>query len=381
MKVIGIDARFYGQTGPGRYAKNIVKRLEEIDTKNKYFVFLRKSGFESYIPSNPNFTKVLADFAWYSFEEQIFFLFQLLSYKLDLLYVPHFNIPLLYPGKIVTAIADLIMHSFSTEDGTLLPKVYYRFKRKIYYLVVFIALLRSEKVIVASNSTKNDLLKNYPFIAADKYVLAYEGVDPDLTISDVDPIKVLRKLGVRKPFILYISSMYKHKNVERLIHMYEILKDKFSFSGQLVLIGKKDLFSQKISDSVLERGLQRDILVPSIQNFVSDRETAVLRKEAKVYVFPSLKEGFSLTPLEAMSASLPCVISRIPCHEEVFDNSVIYFDPYDPVDMAEKVNMVMGDQKLRESLIKKGLEKVKEYSFTSTAKITLAVFEDILFSC
>ena len=95
VKVIGIDARFYGEAGPGRYVKNIIKHLEKIDHNNKYKIFLRKKAFSLYTPTNPNFEKVLADFTWYSFEEQFVFLKVLLKAKLNLLYIPHFNIPVL----------------------------------------------------------------------------------------------------------------------------------------------------------------------------------------------------------------------------------------------------------------------------------------------
>lgn len=376
MKLIGIDARFYGEAGPGRYVKNIISHLENIDSENKYYIFLRKKGFEDYNPKNPNFIKVLADYKWYSFEEQIFFLLKLLSFRLDLFYIPHFNIPVFYPGKIVTAIPDIIMHSFSTEEGTTLPKFYYRFKKKIYYLVVLIALLRSEKVIVPSNDTKNDFLKNYKFILDSKYVLAYEGVDPDLLKSDLNSESVLKKYGIKKPFLLYISSMYKHKNVERLVEMFEILKSKFGFSGQLVLVGKKDTFSSAIQKLVALKGMNNSVLMPGMQNYVSDSEAIALRKEAALFVFPSLKEGFSLTPLEAMAMSLPCAVSKIPCHEEVLGDAAWYFDPLDTSDMAEKVHKLLEDTTLRENLIKKGLEKVKEYNWNDTAKVTLRVFSD-----
>ena len=131
-KRIGIDARFYGKAGPGRYTKNIIKHLEKVDVVNSYFILLKKDNFEDYIPVNPNFTKVLADYPWYSWAEQTSFLFKVLSLKLDLYYVPHFNIPVLYPKKIVTAIPDMIMHTFSTEKGTTLWKPYFKFKKFVY---------------------------------------------------------------------------------------------------------------------------------------------------------------------------------------------------------------------------------------------------------
>jgi glycosyltransferase involved in cell wall biosynthesis len=251
QKNIGIDARFYGEAGPGRYAKNIITHLEKIDGANSYFIFLRPQGFEAYKPENPNFKKVLADYKWYSFDEQFRFLLKIVRYKLDLFYVPHFNIPILYPRKLVTAIPDLIMHTFSTEKGTTLFKPYFKLKKLIYRLVFRRTVEKSIKIIVPAQTVLDDFLKYYPKSSRDKYVIASEGIDPDIQNADIRKgYEVLDKLGIKKPFLLYISSMYDHKNVHGLIQAFEILINKYKYGGQLVLVGKKDKFSEDVSHLV-----------------------------------------------------------------------------------------------------------------------------------
>src|SRR3989339_1613621 len=202
QKIIAVDARFYAEAGPGRYVKNIVKHLEKIDTTNKYLIFLRSKGIEQYVPSNPNFSKILADVPWYSWREQLDFLFILLRHRADLLYVPHFNIPVLYPFKIVTAIPDIIMHSFSTDRGTTRPKVYFMFKKFVYSKVVWWALVRSSKVIVPTHDVFNDMTTCYPSISKDKFIVAPEGVDPDFSGGSVNPAETLKHLKINTPFLL-----------------------------------------------------------------------------------------------------------------------------------------------------------------------------------
>ena len=242
---IGIDARFYGKAGPGRYTKNIVKHLEKVDNSNDYFIFLKKDGFEQYNPENNKFIKILSDYPWYSFAEQTKFLLLLLRYKLDLFYVPHFNIPVLYPGRIVTAIPDMTMHTYSTQRGTTLPIWYFKIKKIVYKFVFWLAVARSFKVIVPSQNVISDFLKNLKFKQS-KYVLAYEGVDPDFFTKEENPRMILDKYKIKTPFILSVGSMYEHKNVEGLIEAYKILKIKHGYKGQLVLVSKKDKFSQRI---------------------------------------------------------------------------------------------------------------------------------------
>jgi len=144
------------------------------------------------------------------------------------------------------------------------------------------------------------------------------------------------------------------------------------------LVGKKDKFSERIWDLVKEMNLESRVSMPGMQGFVSDEETVALRKEAEVYVFTALKEGFSLTPLEAQYFGLPCVISDIPCHREVYGDSVLYFNPYDAEDIAEKIIRVLHDNELREELIKRGYERTKIYSWVHTAEKTLDTFNQVL---
>ena len=269
------------------------------------------------------------------------------------------------------------MHTFSTERGTTLPKPYFKFKKLVYYLVVLWAVVRSNKVIVPSLDVKNDFLKFYKFIPQLKFVLAYEGIDPDLiTKPKLNPQQVLDKYKIRRPFLLYVSSMYEHKNVDRLVDAFKLLQDKYGFLGQLVLIGKNDSFAQKINQKVRDLRLENTVLMPGMITYVPDADVVALRSQAEVYVFPSLKEGFSLTPLEGMIAGLPAVISNIPCHKEIYGDSVVYFDPLNTGDMAEKINNVLIDNTLKESLIAKGFELVKKYNWLDTAKITLEVFKN-----
>ncbi len=380
---IGIDARFFGKAGPGRYTKNIIQHLAKIDHKNDYIIFLRKEGYKEYQPKNEKFKKVLAEHPWYSFDEQTRFLLKVLREKLDVYYVPHFNIPVLYPKKLVTAIPDMTMHTYSTEKGTTLPKFYFRLKKLVYKLVFWWAVYRSFKVIVPSKTVLHDFLTYLRSFNKNKYVLAYEGVDPDFLKEQANPHKVLQKYGINRNFILSVGSMYEHKNVDGLIEMYKVLKGKYGYKGQLVLASKKDKFSERYYHRVKKERLDTDILIlafhdPSAEDdmVVSDEEIISLRMQADLYVMAALKEGFSLTALEGMALGLPACLSDIDCHREVYGESVIYFDPLNPEDMAEKVNELITNPDLKEEYRQKGFGQVQKYDWQKTAQITLKVFEE-----
>jgi glycosyltransferase involved in cell wall biosynthesis len=268
------------------------------------------------------------------------------------------------------------MHTFSTNRATTQPTLKFRIKKLAYHLVMWVAVKRSKKIIVPTKVVKESFLDFYKFLKPKKIVIAPEGIDPDFAkdTSKEFEQKTLEKYRIGKKYLLYISSMYRHKNVPQLIDAFEKLKDDYGYSGQLILVGKKDYFSKQIEEYIKEKGLEDSVLLPGMQNYVEDQEVTALRKNAEVYVFPSLQEGFSLTPLEGMIWGLPAVISDIPCHKEVYGESVIYFDPNSTKDMAEKINNVLQNPKLREELKEKGYKRVEMYDWKKTAEITHQVF-------
>jgi glycosyltransferase involved in cell wall biosynthesis len=376
-KKIAFDARFYNEAGPGRYVKNILEQLEEIDKFNTYLVFLKKEQFTSYLPKSSNFIKISADYPWYSFSEQILFLAKLLKFWPNLLYVPHFNIPILFPKKIVTAIPDIIMHSFSTEAGTTLPKPYFKIKKFIYKLVTKWAIFRSSYVIVPSMATLLDIQQVFN-TSTKKLVYAPEGVDPQINTQNMaNTTNTLNELLIKTPYILYVGSMYEHKNLERLINAFEQLTKRPDFTLNLVCAGKSDKFSQKIVDLVKEKSLENRIFFPGQLKKIDDAQMNTLRQNCKFYVFPSLKEGFSLTPLEAMVFNKACVISDIQCHKEIYQDAVLYFDPFKINDISDKIYELAANKQLQDDLIKKGQILLAKYNWKQTAQITLQTFNRV----
>lgn len=153
------------------------------------------------------------------------------------------------------------------------------------------------------------------------------------------------KVSAKKPYILYVGNDYPHKNLKRLILAFK----KLNLDYQLVLI----------------------------TDFVSERQLDKLYKNASLYVYPSLHEGFGLTPLEAMARGLPVASSNATCLPEVLGQAAIYFNPLDIDDMVKKIKKVLLDEDLRERLIKRGFEQVKKYSWQKMAKQTLEIYKSI----
>jgi hypothetical protein len=173
MKIL-IDARFYGpeHTGPGRYTMNLVENLAKIDSVNQYIILLRKEKI-SKVELPKNFKKVEAEFRHYTFSEQIKLPFLISKYKPDLVHFPFFNVPIFYFGKFIVTVHDLIMHKFKGKDATTRAFPIYFMWRLGYHLAFAKAVYGSSKIIVPSQTVKDEIM-DYYHINGDKISVTYE---------------------------------------------------------------------------------------------------------------------------------------------------------------------------------------------------------------
>lgn len=367
---IGIDARFFGRMGKGlgRYTQKLIEHLEAIDRENQYVVFLRRENFDEYQPYNKNFTKVLADYRWYSFAEQLFFPRLLNKYKFDLMHFPHFNVPILYRRKFVLTIHDLILLHFPTLRATLLNPLFYWMKYVAYKWAIGSAISRAQKIIAVSNFTKNDIIGQYPR-ALEKITVTHEACDDLCRISNVPPHLILEKCGIIKPYLLYVGNAYPHKNLEKLIDAFELISAEHP-NMQLALVGKEDFFYKRLK----EYSFRKNVANVHFLGFVSDQDLDVLYRFAGVYVFPSLYEGFGLPPLEAMAKGAVVVSSDHACMKEVLGDAAIFADAKNAEGFANAVINVLDDKNLRQELVQRGYQQIKKYSWEKMVHETLLIY-------
>ncbi len=375
---IGIDARFYGPLGKGlgRYTQKLIENLEKIsgaeaNPKNQYFILLRKENFAEYQPGSRNFHKILADFPWYTFSEQIRMPRLLKKLELDLVHFPHFNVPLFYFGKFIVTIHDLILLHFPTVKSTTLPAVFYWLKFFAYKIVISSAVRRAKSIIAVSRFTKADILKNYRRISAEKITVTYEACDDYCFFNPRPAEEILPRYGIIKPYLLYVGNVYPHKNPERLVLALKQLEKQIP-ELRLVFVGGEDYFYARLKKFVNLEKINNIIFA----GFVPDHDLDVVFKEAVAYVRPSLYEGFELPPLEAMARGVPAICSDHNCAREILENSPAYFNGKNIEDISRVIKNVFMDASLRESLINKGYIQSKKYSWQKMAQETLMIYQN-----
>ena len=165
-----------------------------------------------------------------------------------------------------------------------------------------------------------------------------------------------------KKYLLYVGNFYPHKNLKRLISAFKKISQEINSDYLLILVGGSEYLK---TGNIIITGK------------IDDRELNNLYRGAELYVFPSLYEGFGFTALEAMKRGIAVVASDASCLPEILGNAVLYFNPLSIEDIAEKIKKVLLDELLKNNLIKKGLERVKDYDWRKTAEETLKTYESI----
>lgn len=362
---IAIDARFWGpgHTGLGVYTENLVENLAKIDSRNTYFILLRRQVLGG-VNLPGNFTKIEAEAAPYSLKEQL--LLPLILYLLqpDIVHFTSINVPAIYLGRFVVTVHDLIKHFFRGRQTSTRHSFLYWLKYGAYLAVSWIAVNLSHKIIVPSNSVKELLLKEYD-LPSTKIVPTYEAANLGDELLE-------QKFSLPAKFAIYTGNAYPHKNLDNLIKAW---KEVYAKTGvKLVLVCGRSAFAKRYERLIAGHSAQKYVV---FLGYLSEPQLRYAYRTGSVYVFPTLMEGFGITGLEAMAAKLPVVCSDIPVLREVYGRAAHYFDPLNPSDISDKVIAVINDRNLRRQLIKAGLMQVKKYSWEKMARETLKVYETI----
>jgi len=370
---IGIDCRMYSTrfTGIGRYVFELTENLFRLDAQNEYVLFFNEPEYGQFTPPRGNIKKVAVNAPHYSFSEQVKFFRILYREKIDVMHFTHFNAPIFYRKPSVVTIHDLTLSFYPGK------KMNNPLHHAAYNITLKSAINNAKKVIAVSRHTKKDL-QNLFRIPEEKIQVIYEGVD-----ENFQPLKnehlnltVQTKYGIRPPYILYTGVWRSHKNLPNLIKSFSILKKDYLFDGSLVITGRHDpLYAPEIFQLTSSLGLDRDVIFTGM---VPDSDLLSLYAGASVYAFPSLYEGFGLSPLEAMQCGIPVAASNASCIPEICGKeNALYFDPLNPDDIAEKQNTILIDSSVRNTLIKNGHNHVKKFSWEKMAEETLFIYKQL----
>jgi glycosyltransferase involved in cell wall biosynthesis len=233
---------------------------------------------------------------------------------------------------------------------------------------------RMDGILTVSNSTKAYMVKNFR-VKEDRVTVAYNGVGPEYHPRDPASLRAPARYGVRPPYVFHISRFSERKNPWTLLSAFQ----RFSLGAgkdHLLVCAGKGWDDEAVVMRARELGIQDRLFCPG---FISETDAAEFFCGADFFVFPTLAEGFGIPNAEAMASGCPVITTTgFAVSEVVADAAIVLEDPRDAVALAAAMERLSGDEELRQRLVRRGLRRVKIFSWEEGAKKLLAMYDRIL---
>jgi glycosyltransferase involved in cell wall biosynthesis len=295
----------------------------------------------------------------YSIAEQ-FKVLRKIPKSTTLFWSPHYNIPILYGGKMLVTVYDVFHLAMPELVGGL--------HKRLYAKAVFKAVRqKAAAIITISNFTKEEFIRLVGKGRQEIYPI-YIGVAESWFNIEKN------NNPHDKPYLLYVGSVKPHKNLANLVEAFGSIIGKIQHD--LVIAGRKDGFitaDKKVESEAAKLGNR-----VHFTGYVNDEILRQYFIHAAALVFPSMYEGFGLPPLEAMACGCPVIVSNAASLPEVCGDGALYCNPYSPQDIADKIWLVLNDTALVETLRQKGLERAKKFTWGKCALETCKVINELL---
>jgi glycosyltransferase involved in cell wall biosynthesis len=366
---IAIDARKLRDYGIGTYIRNLLRYLARLDDRTEYVVLCRDEDRAFASELGENFRAVPERSKSYSIREQIAVPLDLRREGAQLFHAPHYVLSPLTPCRSVVTIHDCIHLRFPQY---LPSKLGYAYARS----ALWVAAHRSARVLTVSEASKRDIL-DYFRVPESKITVIHNAIDERFNEEPAadEVTRVQERYQLYDPFILYAGNIKPHKNLERLIEAFHIIRRGELENVKLLIIG--DEISKYAG---LRRTVHRYKLHKHVRffGFVPDATLAILYRLARVFVFPSLYEGFGLPPLEAMASGCPVITSNVSSLPEVVGDAAMLIDPYEPDAIAGAMRRVLTDDRLREDMRERGLIRARAFSWSQSVRRVRAIYDEVL---
>lgn len=390
---IGIDASrafLKNRTGIEEYSYQVIRHLRNKLTDAEVILYIRPRGINDdidkfNIPQNWEIKKINFCRFW----TQIGLSLEMLLNPVDILFIPAHTVPIINPSSPIFKKIINLIHKKKINPKTVvtihgleyefLPKAYSFWERFYMRLVIKKSCKWADKIIAVSKNTKKDLIRLYK-VPAKKIEVVYEGFDTEESVKKIKEAllgekkregrqeDILEKYQVKNSkYLLFLGRIEERKNIRGIIDAFKILKEKYNVSHKLLLVGGLGYGYSGIMGHIKASGWENDVYLTGFIDEIDKRE---ILRNADVFLFPTLYEGFGLPIIEAQSLGVPIVASNNSSIPEIVGSAMIssLVDPLNSIEIAGAVYDILANKNLKKELIKPGLENVKRFSWGNCAQ-------------
>ncbi len=286
--------------------------------------------------------------------------------RLDLFHGTNYQLPLMNAKRNVLTVHDL---SIFTHPETHDVRSARRARRRLP-----IMLRTASRIVTPTKAIKDELTARFNLDPGRINVTPEAPRDSFFPMKHEDTGDVRQRLGIENDFIFFVGTIEPRKNLQTLLRAFERISRESNHRSQLVLAGGEGWLTNDFDRLVRASDFRERI---RLTGYLGDQELRALYSSCKVFVYPSLYEGFGLPPLEAMACGAPVVASRIAAHEETLRDNARLIEPLDESALAKAIVDLLEDERERASLARAGLAHVTNFSWRKTAEMTWKIYESV----
>ncbi len=373
---IGFDIRPFlrEETGVGVYFRNLLFSLAKVDKTNEYFLFssslkdrfdpkkippLEKKHFREF-----SYPVKMINFFWQGLGwPPLDFFFKK---KLDLTHSP-IPLPLPTKGKKIVTVYDIFFLDF--------PELADKEARRSFAQRMKSAMERADGIVTISRFTARQIMERFG-TERERIKIVYPGIDRSFWENVEQKRLEQTKAAYDLPsdFLLFVGASEQRKNLLNLLEALTIIHARYRKIA-LLLIGPKGRDFKNVRAKIQELELSSWVMMVGYTN---DKELKNFYWLSSAFIYPSLWEGFGIPLLEAMACGIPVVTSQTSALPETGGEAVVYCDPKDPEDIAEKAIRVLEDNSLREKLISAGKRRIQSFGWENAAYEALRFYESVV---
>src|ERR1700731_1810870 len=373
---IAIDIRRMTEFGVGTYIRNVVRSLGRLDHQTKYFLIGSPDKVKEIGPLPANFHTVPLAEPELSLKSFMEFRTTVKRLECDLVHIPNlFSIPRGLPCPYVMTVHDLLEHlSWTQRQIALLGSLHFQMTKHV--------LRGAARIFAVSNFTKIEVEKLFG-IPAGRIEVVYNAIDERFLhghASAAERQLIAERYQVTYPFLLYAGRISPHKNVVRMIEAFSALKTELEKDHafpdlKLIIIGDDVSGNPDLRRTVVRSGVQNDV---RFLGFVPIEVLRTFYDQAKIFIFPSLYEGFGLPPLEAMAHGTPVVTSNVSSLPEVVGNAAVLVNPENVFEIMRALHRVLMDRSLRDRMKQRGYQQAAKFSWNTSVRRILEAYGQIV---
>jgi glycosyltransferase involved in cell wall biosynthesis len=361
--------------GVGTYIRNVVRTLGRLDHETTYLLIGPPEKVKEIGALPPNFLTVPLVEPERSLRSYREFRTVVKRLECDLVHIPNlFSVPRGLPCPYVMTVHDILEHLSRTREQT-------GFWRSMHFQMTKRVLRGAARIFAVSNFTKLEMEKLFN-IPAGRIEVVYNAIDERLLHGHATAAErqvIVERYQVTYPFLLYAGRISPHKNVVRMIEAFsalktELEKDQLYPDLKLIIIGDDVSGNPDLRRTVIRSGVQNDV---RFLGFVPIEVLRTFYDAAKIFVFPSLYEGFGLPPLEAMAHGTPVVTSNVTSLPEVVGNAAVLVHPENVFEIMRALHRVLLDQPLREKMKERSYRQAAKFSWEKSVRRIMDVYQEV----